>query len=83
MDAEQKQYLEYQIIFLYLLLNLPVQIDFISEKLGKEGRDWKTKSVSSQNVGTRKCEIITVENIKEQSERSFYFDITEYSDSWE
>ena len=57
--------------------------DFISEKLGKEGRDWKTKSVSSQNVGTRKCEIITVENIKEQSERSFYFDITEYSDSWE
>ncbi|MBR5624045.1 hypothetical protein IKW72_03435 [bacterium] len=57
--------------------------DFITEKLGKEGSGWKTKSVSGQSVGERKCELVTVEVLPDQSVRIFYFDITEYSDSWE
>ncbi|MBO7435475.1 hypothetical protein J6U76_05745 [bacterium] len=57
--------------------------EFISEKLGKEGEDWKTKSVSVQNAGAKTCESVTVEVTKDQSVRIFYFDITEYSDSWE
>lgn len=57
--------------------------DFITEKLGKEGSVWKTKSVSTQSAGAKTCELVTVEVLADHSVRIFYFDITEYSDSWE
>lgn len=62
---------------------MEVENDFISEKLGKEGEDWKTLDVSVIKSGGRTFEVIKTEGLKGQGARQFYFDVTEYADSWE
>ncbi|MBO4553428.1 hypothetical protein J5754_03360 [bacterium] len=61
---------------------MEAESDFISEKLGKEGEDWKIKSTSVRNMGNKTCEEVTVET-KGNTQSIFYFDITEYENSWQ
>ena len=61
---------------------MEAESDFISEKLGKEGKDWKIKSTSVRNMGNKTCEEVTVET-KGNAQSIFYFDITEYENSWQ
>ena len=61
---------------------MEAESDFISEKLGKEGEDWKIKSSSIRTMGSKTCEEIVVET-KGNSNSTFYFDITEYENSWQ
>ena len=61
---------------------MEAESDFISEKLGKEGKDWKIKSSSIRNMGSKTCEEVIVET-KENAQSIFYFDITEYENSWQ
>ena len=61
---------------------MEAESDFISEKLGKEGEDWKIKSTSVRNMGNKTCEEVTVET-KGNAQSIFYFDITEYENSWQ
>ena len=59
---------------------MEAESDFISEKLGKEGKDWKIKTTSVRNMGNKTCEEVTVET-KGNAQSIFYFDITEYENS--
>ena len=61
---------------------MEAESDFISEKLGKEGKDWKIKTTSVKNMGNKTCEEVTVET-KGNAQSIFYFDITEYENSWQ
>ncbi|MBR6463636.1 hypothetical protein IKS73_10905 [bacterium] len=61
---------------------MEAESDFISEKLGKEGKDWKIKTTSVRNMGNKTCEEVTVET-KGNAQSIFYFDITEYENSWQ
>ncbi|MBP5627906.1 hypothetical protein J6X96_07080 [bacterium] len=61
---------------------MEAESDFISEKLGKEGEDWKIKNTSVRPVGCKTLEEVTVET-KGNTQSVFYFDITEYENSWQ
>lgn len=61
---------------------MEAESDFISEKLGKEGEDWKIKSTSVRPMGSKTLEEIIVEK-KGNAQSAFYFDITEYENSWQ
>ena len=61
---------------------MEAESDFISEKLGKEGKDWKIKTTSVRNMGNKTCEEVTVET-KGNAQSIFYFDITDYENSWQ
>ena len=61
---------------------MEAESDFISEKLGKEGEDWKIKNTSVRPMGCKTLEEVTVET-KGNTRSVFYFDITEYENSWQ
>ena len=61
---------------------MEAESDFISEKLGKEGEDWKIKSTSVRSMGSKTLDEVIVET-KGNTQSVFYFDITEYENSWQ
>lgn len=61
---------------------MEAESDFISEKLGKEGEDWKIKNTSVRPMGSKTLEEVSVET-KGNTQSVFYFDITEYENSWQ
>ena len=61
---------------------MEAESEFISEKLGKEGKDWNIKSTSVRAMGSKTLEEVVVET-KGNTQNTFYFDITEYENSWQ
>lgn len=60
------------------LEKLTVQHDYLTERLGTEGTDWEITDEKTERVGAKHYDIITIRLLKENSERSFYFDTTDF-----
>jgi hypothetical protein len=60
------------------LEKLTAQQDILTERLGAEGTDWEITGEKTERVGAKQYDIITIRLLKDDSERSFYFDTTDF-----
>ena len=61
---------------------MEAESDHISSRLGKEGEAWSVKTTFMQTSGNRSIEVVTV-STSSGATQNFYFDITEYENSWQ
>ena len=61
---------------------MEAESDHISARLGKEGEAWSVKTTFLQTSGNRSIEVVTV-STSSGAVQNFYFDITEYENSWQ